>query len=231
VPPPLAPGEPWLPPLCPIAVADDFTGAAGDLAGRRTATGDKAWSRTLGRGVLEVTGRDSVRVRASRERPNPGRTFYVLDWDDPVFADLEVEMVPPGTGPGQGEKGRCGFVFWQDERNHVMVNVYLDDYYAGSSISSFFHLDGFEELYDAVWSNVARRVTWGRPFRLRMAFDGMRYLVLVDDEPVLYRALTDVYPDARPLELRRVGLVVNWEWGEDTGSEMRRFRARAPGQR
>jgi hypothetical protein len=42
----------------------------------------------------------------------------------------------------------------------------------------------------------------------------------------LYRALTDVYPDAKRLQIRRVGLLSNWEWGCDTGSELRRFRAR-----
>jgi hypothetical protein len=43
---------------------------------------------------------------------------------------------------------------------------------------------------------------------------------------VLYRALTDIYPEAARLELRRVGLVVNWEWGDDTGSLLRAFVAR-----
>jgi hypothetical protein len=43
---------------------------------------------------------------------------------------------------------------------------------------------------------------------------------------VLYRALTDVYPDCQPLAIHRVGLVANWEWGNDSGSLFERFIAR-----
>jgi hypothetical protein len=63
------------------------------------------------------------------------------------------------------------------------------------------------------------------PYRLRAQFDGRHYLVSVNGEPVLYRALTDVYPAAARLAVRRVGLAVNWEWGNDTGSRFRGFRA------
>jgi hypothetical protein len=48
----------------------------------------------------------------------------------------------------------------------------------------------------------------------------------LDDEPVLYRAFTDVYPDYPPLAIRRVGLAANWEWGNDTGSAFNDFAAK-----
>jgi hypothetical protein len=214
-------------PLGGVVVAtDDFRGPAGDLAGRKTPRGDRVWARTLGPGHIDLTGMGSARVRASPACPNPGRTAYTFLWGRKRVADLEVEITPPGTGRGQGQRCRAGFIFWQDARNYLTVSTYLDDLYAGASISSFFHLDGFEELYDAVWTNVGERVYWGRPFRLRVTFDGMTYLAYVEGEPVLYRALTDIYPEAARLELRRVGLVVNWEWGDDTGSLLRAFVAR-----
>ncbi|RVI79084.1 oxidoreductase, partial [Sinorhizobium meliloti] len=64
------------------------------------------------------------------------------------------------------------------------------------------------------------------PFRLRIPFDGERFVVFVDDEPVMQRALTDLYPDDPPLQILRVGLAVNWEWGNDTGSSLQSFIAR-----
>jgi hypothetical protein len=110
-----------------------------------------------------------------------------------------------------------------------MVTMYLDDMYDGASIAIFSHLDGFEEIYDAVWSMVAQKIYWGRAHRLRVVFDGMGLLTYIDDEPVLYRAVTDIYKDRGPFAINRVGIAVNWEWGDDTGSEFRNFVARSRG--
>ena len=114
----------------------------------------------------------------------------------------------------------------QDEDHYLLINNWFRDTYDGASISCFFYLGGAENVYKAVWSNVGRRVYWGVPYTLRIASDGSRFLVHLNDEPVLYRALTDVYPEAGRLAIRRVGVAANWEWGDDTGSLFRRFRAR-----
>ncbi|MCA9873786.1 MAG: hypothetical protein KC441_09025, partial [Anaerolineales bacterium] len=114
-------------------------------------------------------------------------------------------------------------VFWQDADNLLLVSTWLDDFYDGTSISSFFLLKGFEELYDAVWTNVGRRISWGQPYHIRAACDGVKYLVYVNNEPVLVRALTDVYPQFDRLTINRVGIVANWEWGNDTGSVFTQF--------
>ena len=137
-----------------------------------------------------------------------------------------MEITPPGTKRGEWEFGRGGLVFWQDDDNQLIVNTWLDDFYDGTSISSFFHLRGFEEIYDAVWTNVGRRVQWGVPYRLRVAFDGNHYIIYVNGEPVLGRSITDVYPQFDRLAIRRVGLAANWEWGNDTGSLSKQFVAR-----
>jgi hypothetical protein len=218
--------SPWNPSGTQIVAQDDFHGPASDLHGRRTPIGNKLWERVIGSGRYDLTGSGAVRVRASVEHPNPGRTAYLISWERADLADLEVEITPPGTARGQRQAGRCGLVFWQDPKNYITVTTYLDDGYVGASVSSFFQIGGYEELYDAVWTMVADRIIWGRPFRFRMVFDGMRYLAYVDDEPVLYRALSDVYSDLRPLSIRKVGLVTNWEWGDDTGSLLRNFRAK-----
>lgn len=220
-------GQPWWRLGEKDIVVDDFDGPAGDLDGRPTKVGAQTWQRIIGDGHIDVTGNGSARFRASPQKRSPGRLAYTVDWAHPEFTDLEVEITPAGTGPGQGEHGLCGFILWQDPDNYVMLNIWRNEVYDGASISTFFQLDGFEDLYDAIWANVGNRVYWGRPHRLRITFDGMHYMAFVDDEPVLYRALTDVYPDARRLKINRVGLLGNWEWGTDTGSEFRRFRARA----
>jgi hypothetical protein len=219
-------GSPWWRLGQCDVVTDRFEGPARDLDGKPTTTGGRTWRRIVGSGYIDVTGEGSAKFRASAQERSPGRLAYTVDWNHPEFADLEVEITPAGTGPGQGEHGLCGFILWQDPKNYIMLNIWRHEVYAGASISTFFLLDGFEDLYDAIWANVGNRVSWGQPHRLRITFDGMRYMAFVDDEPVLYRALTDVYPDAKPLKIRQVGLLGNWEWGTDTGSVLRDFRAK-----
>ena len=220
-------GAPWTAQGYEIVIADTFTGLTGDLHGHPTQVGDRLWQRAIGQGRIERTGHDSAQVRANTQTPNPGRTAYTVPWDRPNLADLEVTITPPGTGRWQRQKGRAGLIFWQDTDNYIIVNNWLDDLYSGASISSFFHLNGFEELYDAVWTNVHHRVFWGVAHRLRVVFDGLHYSAFVNDEPVLYRSLTDVYADAVRLQIRRVGIVANWEWGNDTGSVFNDLVARA----
>jgi hypothetical protein len=217
-------------PAGPAAVVDHFSGPAGqDLAGRTAGDGTPTWRRTYGRGRLLTTGDGAIRVDATVERPNPGNTAYTIDWDEPGYADIAADITPPGTGRGQAERGRAGLVFWQNPRNYLMVSMYVDDMYDGASIAIFSHLDGFEEIYDAVWSMVADKIHWGRTHRLRVTFDGLRLVTYIDDEPVLYRALTDIYADRGPLAINRVGLAVNWEWGDDTGSRFANFSAAGTG--
>ncbi|MBZ9677680.1 oxidoreductase [Mesorhizobium sp. ES1-1] len=209
-----------------LSYADSFAGIAGELEQRTTDFGDGQWTRTLGAGVIDLDGRGGACVRASVDRPNPGRTFYSLPWDLPGFSDLEVSILPPGERRGQDQRSRAGLLFWQDRDNYVCVTTWLDDVYPGASISVFIKRLGFEELYDAVWTNVADKVIWGKPFRMRVAFDGNRFEIFIDDEPVMQRSLTDIYPNDPALQIMRVGLAVNWEWGDDTGSVFTSFKAR-----
>jgi hypothetical protein len=59
---------------------------------------------------------------------------------------------------------------------------------------------------------------------LRLCCDGDQYIVCINDETVLYRAFRDVYPDLGRLEIRKVGIIANWEFGTDTGSRFEDFR-------
>jgi hypothetical protein len=202
-----------------VVVADDFSGERADLDGRVTPTGQACWKRLIGGDAIEVSGSNSARVRASPQEPCLGRTAYCVDWPHPDFADLEAVITPPGDGAGQRHRTTAGFILYQDPTNYVILNAWRSDEYGGGSVSTFFTFRGFEDIYDAVWTNVADRVYYGKPFRLRLCSDGERYVAFVDDEAVLYRALKDVYPDMGPLRIRKVGLVANWEFGTDTGSQ------------
>ncbi len=221
VPPQLDLGPPWAEEGTADVFDETFGGDEDDLHGHAVTSGGRTWERTLGSGVIQADGR----VRADRHRPNPGRTVYTIPWDEPGFADVSVEMTQPGTRQHEAEAGRGGITFWQDPDNYLVVNLFLDDTFDGASISSFYHLRGQEVMYDAVWTLV-RGVTWGERNTLRVVFDGKQFLAFLDGRPSLYRALTDVYPDASPLEIRRVGLIVNWEWGDDTGTKFHRFGGR-----
>lgn len=219
-------GAPWSRAGGNVIDHDPLTGNGEDLAGSVTPGSGKRWARSYGEGVFHRRSH-GTRVEASLQKPNPGRTLYTIAWDHPDFADLNVRMVPPGTRIGEGHMGRGGLVCWQDPRNYLVVSVWLDDVFNGAaSVSSFFRLAGCEEIYDAVWTNVGRRIQWGVPFDLRLQFDGMHFQALINGDPVLYRALSDVYEDAQRLRIRRVGIAANWEWGDDTGSVFKEFTAR-----
>ncbi len=219
-------GKPWLRKGTEAVVTDDFAGDVGDLDGRAISNGGGSWQRIMGAGHIDVTGNRSARVRATREAPCPGRTAYCIDWANAGFADIEVTITPSGREVGEKHKTMGGLILYQDPDNFVILNAYRTDYYPGGSVSTFFRFEGYEDVYDAIWSNVGARIVCGKPVRVRLSSDGERYLVFLDDEPVLYRAFRDVYPDVQPLRIRKVGIIANWEFGTDTGSEFHRFLGR-----
>lgn len=232
-PPELAVQSPDLPQgvLCELDVS--FDQPAADLSGMQTKLGP--WEPTLTGPPLRVTP-DGLSLELSQARPARNalaklikaggtRSGYTVAWPDPSLADVTLTVLPPGTSRFQGHSGRAGIVFYQDADNLVIVNTWLDDNYDGTSISSFFRLGGFEEVFDAVWTNVGRRITWGIPYDLRVSFDGDAFVAWVDREPVLHRRLSDVYPTRAPLRINRIGLVSNWEFGQDTGSLVKRIVA------
>jgi len=217
---------PSLSPGSSVIVADTFDGPEGDLEGHCTSQGGAVWSRGIGRGVIALTGRRSARVRASAQTPCPGRTAYMIEWPDGGFADIQVTITPAGYRSGTREKGRAGLIFWQDAGNYLILSAFVEDWPA-MSIAAFFQIAGFEELFDAVWTNVGSRLHWGEPHDFRVVFDGMTFIAYINSEPVLYRTLTDVYPHASSLRIHRVGIVANWEWGNDTGSVFENFVGRS----
>jgi hypothetical protein len=219
-------GGPWFRTGTEVMVADDFEGSTGPLEGHVTSVGGRRWSRILGPGNFDLVGSRAARVRASKSEPCPGRTIYVMDWEKRDFADLEVTITPPGTAREQREYCLSGFVLWQDRDNYITINIWLNDAYPGASVSCFFTIRGWEDVYDAVWSNVGDRIRHGAPCRLRVVFDGMNYIVFVDDVAMIFRKLTDIYADCVPMHIDKVGLVSNWEWGLDTGSIFENFRGR-----
>lgn len=188
---------------------------------------NRRWKHVLGKGRFELTGANAIRVRASVSSPNPGRTAYTIRWPESTPVEIATRILPPGNAKGQGEKCRAGVIFMQDPDNYLIVSTYLDDWDVGKSISTFLRLRGYEEIKHATWSNVGTRIHWGRAFLLSVCFDGMRFLARVDHEPIHYRALTDIYPQAKPLRVNRIGLVANWEFGDDTGSEFLSFAAKS----
>ena len=216
-------GAPWEPAQSEVVVEEHFDLVAPDLHGSTTPSGGRLWSRDEGEGRIELHG-TGARVRADRVRPNPGRTVFTVPWEDPDHADLCLDMTMPGTSRGEGHDGRCGVVLWQDADNYLVANLFVDDTFDGASVSTFYHLGGKENMYDAVWTLV-RGVDFGHRCQLRVAFDGQRFQADVNGEPALTRALTDVYPGAAPLRIARVGIVVNREWGDDTGSTLHGFTA------
>ncbi|MGE4086387.1 MAG: hypothetical protein AB7H93_25665 [Vicinamibacterales bacterium] len=207
-----------------VVLEETFPSPTPDLAAG--ATGSLPWRRAQGPGRIEVPTAGAARYAADIDRPVAGRTIHLVGWDDPTYCDLELSAAASPDDGRPGRRSRAGLTVWQDDRNYFSVSIWLDEAYASASVSAFFTFRGFEDVYDAVWSNVGDLVRWDRPFRLRLLCDGRRFVALVGDEPVLYRALQDVHPNTRSLQIREVGMVSAWEWGHDTGSALHRFVAR-----
>ena len=55
----------------------------------------------------------------------------LADWSSKNGLDDEADVLP-GTGPGQGQRGRGGLVFGQDQDNLLIVNTWMDDEYGGT---------------------------------------------------------------------------------------------------
>ncbi|MCC6435380.1 MAG: hypothetical protein IT196_10165 [Acidimicrobiales bacterium] len=226
-------------PRVPVLDGTPRPDGPGLLGHRPVAEGGPVWEHTIGNTAFLLDG-DGAVVQpvpsptggakgklAALVRAEEHRNAYTLPWPDPTSADAIVTLVAPGSGPGQGQRGRGGLVFRQDADHQLIVNTWIDDEYGGTSVSSFLRIGGFEDVYDAVWTNVGRRITYGHPYDLRVAFDGETYAVFVNDEPVLYRRISDIVPSAPPLRIERLGIVSNWEFGDDTGTRFLRFRASA----
>ena len=228
---PFAP--PWSKDGTAAVISDDFAAQRGDFAGYQSPNG-AVWSRIMGDAAFTLSGDGGVRVIASAEAPAVNRTAFGIDWPDPDFADLTAVILPPGSARGQHHTPRGGLLFWQDDKNYFIVNNWLDNSYGGGSISCFFYFRGFEDIYDAVWTNVDDRLFFGRKNRLRVVCDGRQFRAYLDGTLVLYRAFRDVYPGFDRLRINRVGLIANWEWGRDTGSRFLSFEGlagAAPGRR
>lgn len=210
LPPELDLGQPWQAKGQTIVFAPYLNHPAEDLL--------ISWEPTLGRANL-MPAEGGLRIEATTGE----RAVYTMPWDSTRLADLEVEILPPGQRKGQNQQSRAGVCFWQDARHHLVVALRLDD--SDSSVAAMLRFAGYEDPFDMVWSRVPDLLYHGVPVRLRAVCDGERFQVYLDDEPVLYRALNDIYPGADRLHIRRVGLALSG-YGEDTGSIFRSWVAR-----
>lgn len=173
------------------------------------------WEPTLGPGNL-APAEGGIRVEGAQG----ARSLYTVPWADLGMADLEVEVLP-----AQGGEARCraGVCFWQDEKHHLVVALDLEG--EEFRVVAYLRFAGYEDPRRAVWAWIPRPRGSGVGLRLRAVCDGHRFLAYLDGEPVLYRALADIYPGALALELRRVGLGLSGH-GEDDGSVFRAWVAR-----
>jgi hypothetical protein len=116
--------------------------------------------------------------------------------------------------PVPARRARGGLIFWQDTENYFIVNTWLDNSHDDQfkncgAVSTFFTFNGFEDVYDAIWTNLSDGIRQGRPCTLRVVCDGRQYRAYVDGKPVIYRAFDDVYPGVPPLRLNRIGIVAS----------------------
>lgn len=176
------------------------------------------WEPTLGPGVL-MPAEGGLTIEATGLE----RTVYTIPWDHPQLADLECEILPPESHKKKPSQCRAGLCFWQDAQHHLVVALWLDQ--TEHAVASMLRFAGYEDPYGEVCTNMPDRLYPGVPVRLRVVCDGEQFQVYLDDEPVLYRALHDIYPGANRLNIQRVGLALSG-YAEDTGSIFRTFIAR-----
>jgi hypothetical protein len=153
---------PWLPEASYDEQVFDFKSPSGDAPCGALDEVSPVWKRTPG---------------GERKCPESRPHRLYAGMGHPAYADLEAEIEPPGSARGEGERGRAGLIFFQDEANYLIVNTWHDDQFQGASVSSFHRVDGKEDVYRAVWTNVGDRIQWGSRYRMRAVFNGLRYLV------------------------------------------------------
>lgn len=176
------------------------------------------WEPTMGPGAL-MPAEGGLTIEAAGLE----RTVYTIPWEQPNFADLECEILPPPKNKRRQAQSRAGVCFWQDAQHHLVVALSLDQSEHG--VVGMLRLAGYEDPYSKVWTHVPDMLNYGEPVRLRVVCDGEQFQAYLNNEPVLYRALRDIYPGADRLEIRRVGLALSG-YGEDTGSIFRTWIAR-----
>ncbi|AWR87255.1 hypothetical protein [Meiothermus taiwanensis] len=176
------------------------------------------WEPTMGPGAL-MPAEGGLTIEAAGLE----RTVYTIPWEQANFADLECEILPPEKNGKRQAQSRAGVCFWQDAQHHLVVALSLDE--SEHAVVAMLRLAGYEDPYSKVWTHVPDKLYFGVPVRLRAVCDGGQFQVYLDDEPVLYRALRDIYPGADRLEIRRVGLALSG-YGRDTGSIFRAWVAR-----
>jgi len=171
-----------------------------------------SWEPTLGPGILTLAEGGLTIEKSGNER-----TLYTIPWDQAELADLESEILPVG------QQSRAGVCFWQDAQHHLVVALSLD--HNERAVVGMLRFAGYEDPYSKVWSRAPDLLYHGAPVRFRVAFDGEQFQAYLDEEPVLYRALRDIYLGADRLRIHRVGLALSG-WGQDSGSIFHRWIAR-----
>lgn len=163
------------------------------------------WQRSVGKARLVVL-REGLKLWVDEGE----RVLYTAPWGH-TMADLEAEIIP-------SPRSRTGLCFFQDSQHYLMVKLWMDENERNAVARLRFA--GFESPYDQVWTRVPHLLKPGVPVRLRAVCDGERFQVYLNDEAVLYRAFSDIYPGADRFSLARVGLVAAGN-GADTGSVIR----------
>ncbi len=202
---------------------DNFSGGAGDLTGTTTTTGSGTWAATLGAAsVLKLNG--SGKAYRDTSVSESGAILRTLPWSAPAFADLSVQVTPPGSAYAAGDNARCGIAFWQDANNWIGARLYVDDDQPNAAeIEIRAVVDG-----GAGW--VFRRVNFGTEINhgvtstLRMTFDGDYLVCYLGTEPVHVYRLSYTYTDHTPWLINRVGLLASYE---DRGSTFDTFIAKS----
>ncbi len=209
-------GAPWERQGSTSVATEDFTGSAGDLDAKTTATGGLTWRKDLA-GVIALTGSGTALYTVASN----ATAYYTLPWANPTFADLQVGMTPPGAGYGNGDDGLAGVLFWQDANNWIIGRVYLSDAQVGNSeYEVVYCLAGTGSIIRR--AAMATSIAHGVAMTIRMSFDGNRFVVWHGGtEPVI--AWSVVNEAGSPLTINRVGIYADTY---NTGTVFDNFVAR-----
>lgn len=193
---------------------ENFTGASADLDGKTTTTGALTWRADTGR--IDLDGGGSA-ARVS------GAPIYTIPWSDTDFADLQVQITPPGTDYGQSEAGLCGLIFWQDAANYLLARFYItDDQVDATEIEIIYTRAGDGVVERRV--SFGTEITHGQAGVLRAVCTGTKFLIHLDGEPVISSRLIDIKPSYPTLTINRVGI---YAASQDTGSLFDDFVAKS----
>jgi len=197
---------------------ETFAGGAADLVGLTTTTGGLTWARTFGTKTVSRDGAGNGSVGAAGTSSG-----YTVPWSSTAFADLSLDVTPPGASYGSGNNSHTGVLMYQDANTWLATYPRVnDDQPTAAEIEVAYTVGGVTTVVKRV--NFGTVINHGVTTTIRMTCDGDNVIIYRGTEAAICFAITDLSASYTALTINRVG---TYQTAQDTGSTLDNFVAKS----